>query len=209
MMILTILLALLPQTRSLVPQATSVSIGHSIRYELLLAANNDKSSTAFIPRSKADLEEVLLSDASEKLRDGDNVDESTVKYAKAIHVLPFHYSVSGYAGNLIDDYVTPYFMNSYRVVSLGDTFSTRGGEWAPQFKVVSIEGYKHQEGGSYIVGPNTRIIRTRGVVEETTNQNRDSQFQDGSARWVGCSVANGNILQQDSLQLTTGICVDV
>jgi hypothetical protein len=190
MIILAIILALLPHSRSLVPQATSVSIGHSIRYELLLAANNDKSSTAFIPRSKADLEEVLLNDASEKLRDGDNVDESTVKYAKAIHVLPFHYTVSGYAGNLIDDYVTPYFMNSYRVVSLGDTFSTRGGEWAPQFKVVSIEGYKHQDGGSYIVGPNTRIIRTRGVVEETANQNRDSQFQDGSARWVGCSVAS-------------------
>lgn len=180
---LTLFLAILLEAKCLVPQATSASIGQSIRYELLLAANNGKSNTAFIPRCKADLEDILVNDASQKLRDGDFVDESNVKFAKTIHVLPFHYSVSGYSGNLIEDYVTPYFLNSYRVVSLGDTFSTRGGEWAPQFKIVSIEGFKRQDGESYIVGPNTKIVRARGVVEES-GPNTESQFQDGSARYI-------------------------
>ena len=98
---LTLLLAILLEAKCLVPQATSASIGQSIRYELLLAANNGKSNTAFIPRCKADLEDILVNDASQKLRDGDLVDESNVKFAKTIHVLPFHYSVSGYSGNLI------------------------------------------------------------------------------------------------------------
>lgn len=182
MMFFLILFVLLPQkSQGLVPQATTVSSGHSIRYELFLAANNDNANTAFIPRNKADLEDVLLTVASEKLRDGVHVEESTVKYAKTIHVLPFQYSVIGYTGNLVEDYVTPYFMDSYRIVSCGATFSTRGGEWAPQFKVVSIEGYSQQDGDSYIVGPDTKIVRARGVVEEN-RQERDSQFQDGSAR---------------------------
>ena len=159
-----------------------MSIGHSIRYELLLAANNDKANTAFIPRNKADLEEILLTVASENLRDGTPVDESTVKYAKVIHVVPFQHSVNGYKGNLVEDYITPYFMDSYRMVSLGATFSTRGGEWAPQFKVVSIEGYQSQDCDTYIVGPDTKILRAKGVVEETGHE-RDSHSQDGSARY--------------------------
>ena len=181
MFLLALFASLLQQSKGLIPQATTVPTGHSIRYELFLAANNDKENTAFIPRNKADLEDVLLNVASANLRDGIHVEESTVKYAKTIYVLPFQYSVTGYTGNLVEDYVTPYFMDSYRIVSCGDTFSTRGGEWAPQFKIVSIEGYVQQDGDSYIVGPDTKIIRSRGVVEEN-RQERDSQFQDGSAR---------------------------
>jgi transitional endoplasmic reticulum ATPase len=120
-------------------------------------------TSGFIPRCQADLEEILLGEASEKLRQGVPVEESMVKYAKTLEILPFQYSVNGYSGDLFQDYIKPYFVDNYLKVRLGDTFSTRGGNWAPQFKVVAIEGFAKQEGEYYIVGPDTQIECRRGV----------------------------------------------
>lgn len=131
--------------------------------ESFLSCQASQMTSGFIPRCQADLEEILLGEASEKLRQGVPVEESMVKYAKTLEILPFQYSVNGYSGDLFQDYIKPYFVDNYLKVRLGDTFSTRGGNWAPQFKVVAIEGYAKQEGEYYIVGPDTQIECRRGV----------------------------------------------
>ena len=175
-----ILLALLVQSKSLLPLAAPVATGQHIRQELVLAANKCRSSVAFIPRSQADLDTILLHEASDKLRDGLTVEKSFVKYAKTLYFLPFHDTIGGFSGNLTETFVTPYFKDNYRVVSVGDTFSTRGGQWAPQFKVVSIDGHSHGHSPSYIVGPDTRIAR--GLVDESSRTSEPPQFQYGSVR---------------------------
>lgn len=173
-----LLLALLAQSKNLLPLVASVATTQSIRLDLTSAANKCRSSVAFIPRSQADLETILQYDASEKLRDGQSVESSSVKYAKTISIMPFRDSINGFSGDLTDIFVMPYFKDNYRVVSLGDTFSTRAGEWAPRFKVVSIEGHNHERGLSYIVGPDTKIAR--GLVDETLSE--PPPFQYGSVR---------------------------
>lgn len=180
MLSFTILFALLVQSKSLLPLAAPVANSQSIRHELVLAADRCRSSVSFIPRSQADLEKILLHEASDKLRDGLSVEKSFVKYAKALYFLPFHDTIGDFPGNLTEEFVTPYFKDNYRVVSVGDTFSTRGGRWAPQFKVISIDGHSHGHGLSYIIGPDTRIAR--GLVAESSRTSEPPQFQYGSVR---------------------------
>lgn len=127
--------------------------------------------TAFIPRSQADLEEVLLGVAAKQLHNGEKAEESTVKFAKTISILPFQHTVNGYSGNLYGDFIEPYFRdNHYNLIKVNDTFSTKGRAWAPQFKVLSIEGYKKQVGEYYIIGPTTEIKCGNGVVADSDRE---------------------------------------
>ncbi|EST06364.1 CDC48, N-terminal subdomain protein [Kalmanozyma brasiliensis GHG001] len=62
-----------------------------------------------------------------------------IKYGKRIHVLPFDDSVEGLTGNIFDVYLKPYFLESYRPVRKGDTFTVRGGMRAVEFKVIETD----------------------------------------------------------------------
>lgn len=62
-----------------------------------------------------------------------------IKYGKRIHVLPFDDSVEGLTGNLFDVYIKPYFLEAYRPVRKGDTFTVRGGMRAVEFKVIETD----------------------------------------------------------------------
>lgn len=62
-----------------------------------------------------------------------------IKYGKRIHVLPFDDSVEGLTGNLFDVYLKPYFLEAYRPVRKGDTFTVRGGMRAVEFKVIETD----------------------------------------------------------------------
>jgi hypothetical protein len=174
-----ILLALLVQSKSLLPLAAPAATGESIRHELALAGSKSRFYTAFIPRSQADLETMLLHEASDKLRDGLSVEQSFVKYAKTIHLAVFHNTVFGFYGNLTEAFVIPYFKDNYRVVTVGDTFSTRGSPWAAQFKVIAIDGHGRGHGASYIVGPDTNL---NGGSNSESCRSGIPPFQDGSVR---------------------------
>ncbi|PWN43301.1 putative CDC48-microsomal protein of CDC48/PAS1/SEC18 family of ATPase [Ceraceosorus guamensis] len=62
-----------------------------------------------------------------------------IKYGKRIHVLPFDDSVEGLTGNIFDVYLKPYFLEAYRPVRKGDTFTVRGGMRAVEFKVIETD----------------------------------------------------------------------
>lgn len=64
---------------------------------------------------------------------------SDIKYGKRIHVLPFDDSVEGLTGNIFDVYLKPYFLEAYRPVRKGDTFTVRGGMRAVEFKVIETD----------------------------------------------------------------------
>jgi transitional endoplasmic reticulum ATPase len=62
-----------------------------------------------------------------------------VKYGKRIHVLPIDDTVKGIGDNLLQDYLQPYFLDSYRPVCVDDTFIVRMETRAVEFKVIETE----------------------------------------------------------------------
>ena len=58
-----------------------------------------------------------------------------IKYGKRVHVLPIDDTVEGVTGNLFDVYLKPYFLEAYRPLRKGDTFTVRGAMRAVEFKV--------------------------------------------------------------------------
>jgi transitional endoplasmic reticulum ATPase len=62
-----------------------------------------------------------------------------IPYCKRIHVLPIDDTVEGLTGNLLDTFLKPYFLESYRPVTLGDLFITRYANRAVEFKVIGVD----------------------------------------------------------------------
>ncbi|KAK9506255.1 hypothetical protein O3M35_008224 [Rhynocoris fuscipes] len=62
-----------------------------------------------------------------------------VKYGKRIHVLPIDDTVEGISGNLFEVFLKPYFLEAYRPVHKGDTFTIRGKMRKVEFKVVQTD----------------------------------------------------------------------
>lgn len=79
-----------------------------------------------------------------------------IQYGKRIHVLPIDDTVEGITGNLFDIYLKPYFQESYRPVTEGETFIVRGGFRPVEFKVVGVD-----PGPYCLVAPDT-VIHTEG-----------------------------------------------
>lgn len=79
-----------------------------------------------------------------------------IKYGKRIHVLPFDDSVEGLTGNLFDVYLKPYFLEAYRPVRKGDTFTARGGMRQVEFKVVETDP------AEYCIVAQDTVIHTEG-----------------------------------------------
>lgn len=62
-----------------------------------------------------------------------------IKYAARVSCLPFSDTVEGLTGSLFDVYLKPYFLEAYRPLKKGDTFTVRGGMRQVEFKVVEME----------------------------------------------------------------------
>ncbi|PKH47725.1 hypothetical protein CRG98_050460 [Punica granatum] len=76
-----------------------------------------------------------------------------VKYGKWVHILPIDDTIEGVTGNLLDAYLKPYFLESYRPVRTGDLFLVRGGMRNVEFKVIETDP------GEYcVVAPDTEIF---------------------------------------------------
>lgn len=76
-----------------------------------------------------------------------------------IHVLPLADTVDGIEGDLLKNYLIPYFKDTYRPVKKGDLFTVKGSVQTVEFKVVASEP---NEFG--IVAPNTMIDSEGGPV---------------------------------------------
>ncbi|CAF4215121.1 unnamed protein product, partial [Adineta steineri] len=75
-----------------------------------------------------------------------------VKYGKRIKVLPIDDTVEGMTENLFEVHLKPYFLEAYRPVREGDTFITRAGMRAVEFKVIETDPSPY-----CIVAPDTVI----------------------------------------------------
>ena len=81
-------------------------------------------------------------------------------YATRVQVLPFKDSIAGLTGDLYEVYVKPYFRDRFRPLRLGDTFQSRGGMRAVEFKVTAIEGNNDGAAAELeycLVGPDTLV----------------------------------------------------
>ncbi|KAL7694902.1 Transitional endoplasmic reticulum ATPase [Lotmaria passim] len=85
-----------------------------------------------------------------------------VPYGNRIHVLPIDDTVENLSGDLFENFLKPYFLESYRPVKKGDCFICRGAMRSVEFKVVEVD-----PGDYCIVSPDT-IIHSEGdpIVRE-------------------------------------------
>ncbi|KAF7035876.1 hypothetical protein CFC21_046662 [Triticum aestivum] len=61
------------------------------------------------------------------------------KFGRRVHILPLDNTVEGIAGNLLDVYLKPYFVDAYRPLHKGDLFLVRRGMRSVEFKVMEID----------------------------------------------------------------------
>jgi len=80
-----------------------------------------------------------------------------IKYGNRIHVLPFADTVQALSGDLFEIFLKPYFLEAYRPVKKGDTFTCRGAMRVVEFKVVEVD-----PDDSCIVAPDT-VIHNEGT----------------------------------------------
>ena len=77
---------------------------------------------------------------------------SDLKFGKRIHVLPFEDTIVGVKKNLFEDFLKPYFLDSYRPIKKGDMFKVKSEDVFVEFKVIEIDPVDY-----CIVGPDTII----------------------------------------------------
>ncbi|CAF1246011.1 unnamed protein product [Rotaria sordida] len=75
-----------------------------------------------------------------------------IKRGKRIYVLPIDDSVQGIAGNLLEVYLKPYFVGTYRPIKTGDVFVVRATIRTVEFKVIETDPSPY-----CIVAPDTVI----------------------------------------------------
>ncbi|CAM72577.1 LOW QUALITY PROTEIN: putative Transitional endoplasmic reticulum ATPase [Leishmania infantum JPCM5] len=79
-----------------------------------------------------------------------------VPYGNRVHLLPIDDTVENLTGDLFENFLKPYFLESYRPVKKGDSFVCRGAMRSVEFKVVEVD-----PGDYCIVSPDT-IIHSEG-----------------------------------------------
>ncbi|KAG0274477.1 hypothetical protein BGZ95_009734 [Linnemannia exigua] len=62
-----------------------------------------------------------------------------IKYGKRIHVLPVKDSIKGFAGDLFQTFLKPYFLEAYRPLIEGDLFNVKEGGRDVEFKVIATD----------------------------------------------------------------------
>jgi transitional endoplasmic reticulum ATPase len=121
--------------------------------------------------SKIRLNEVIRKNLGEKIGDIITIHAfSDLKFGKRIHVLPFEDTILDLKKNLFDDFLKPYFLDSYRPIKKGDSFRVKCDEKSVEFKVVEIDPVDY-----CIVGPDT-IIYCEGEPLQREKQTEESEI---------------------------------
>jgi len=121
--------------------------------------------------NKIRLNEVVRKNLNVKIGDIVTIHSfSDLKFGKRIHVLPFEDTALDIKKNLFDDFLKPYFLDSYRPIKKGDSFKIKSEENFVEFKVVEIDPVDY-----CIVGPDT-IIYCEGEPLQREKQTEDSEI---------------------------------
>ena len=117
---------------------------------------------------KIRLNEVIRKNIGDKIGDIITIHAfSDLKFGKRIHVLPFEDTILDLKQNLFEDFLKPYFLDSYRPIKKGDTLKIKNHEHSVEFKIMEIDPVDY-----CIVGPDT-IIYCEGEPlqrEKTTEE---------------------------------------
>ncbi|CAN1137300.1 Cell division cycle protein 48 homolog [Linum perenne] len=98
---------------------------------------------------------------------------SNVPYGKRIHVLPFADSIEGITGDLFENFLKPYFAESYVPVRKGDVFPVVGGLRSVEFKIMETDPAEF-----CIVGDDTEIYCDGIPVVREVEESRDVGYED-------------------------------
>jgi len=121
--------------------------------------------------NKIRLNEVVRKNLNVKIGDIVTIHSfSDLKFGKRIHVLPFEDTALDIKKNLFDDFLKPYFLDSYRPIKKGDSFKIKSEENFVEFKVVEIDPVDY-----CIVGPDT-IIYCEGEPLQREKHTEDSEI---------------------------------
>lgn len=117
-----------------------------IRGDTVLVKGKKRKETVCVALNGDDVEEhkvtmnrVVRKNLRVRLGDVITIHPIDVQYGNRIHVLPFEDSIEGLEGNLFDVFLKPYFLEAYRPVRKGDTFTAKGSMRSVEFKVVECD----------------------------------------------------------------------
>jgi transitional endoplasmic reticulum ATPase len=120
--------------------------------------------------TKIRLNEVIRKNIGVKIGDIITVHAfSDLKFGKRIHVLPFEDTILNVKANLFDEFLKPYFLDSYRPIKKGDAFKIKNNEYSVEFKVMEIDPVDY-----CIVGPDT-VIYCEGEPIVRDRQTEESE----------------------------------
>jgi transitional endoplasmic reticulum ATPase len=112
----------------------------------VMVKGKKKKETVLVCTSDPSCEEgnVMVNGGARKnlaveLGDVVSIHKCDAMYGTKVCVLPFADSIEGVAGNLFEGWLKPYFSQSYRPVTVGDTFIVRRNMRAIEFKVTAVE----------------------------------------------------------------------
>ncbi|KAL0225612.1 hypothetical protein P9112_012936 [Eukaryota sp. TZLM1-RC] len=117
----------------------------------------------------------------------------SIEYGAKIHVLPYSDTIEGLTGNLFDTFLKPYFLEAYRPVREGDTFTCFGAMRQVEFKVVKTEPSPY-----CIVSPDTEIFADGEPIER---EEEDSMEEIGYDDIGGVRKQLGQIREMVELPL--------
>ncbi|KAL7430844.1 hypothetical protein ACHAXM_002382 [Skeletonema potamos] len=130
--------------------------------------------------SKVKINKVLRLNLRVKLGDVITVQRGglNIPFGKHIHILPIEDTVETVSGNLFEVYLKPYFLEAYRPVKKGDTFTVRTVE----FKIVEVDP------SPYCIVAQDTVIHSEG--EPLKRDTQDDMFRNdiGYDDVGGCSA---------------------
>lgn len=108
-------------------------------------------------------------------------------------MLPFADSIEGLSGNITQTYLIPYFKESFRPVSKGDTFVVRGAMKAVEFKIVDVDPPER-----CIVVNNTMLFDEGEAIDREADEAQDGVGYDDIG---GCRKQMAKIREMIELPL--------
>eukprot|EP01028_Stygiella_incarcerata_P013181 TRINITY_DN815_c0_g1_i2.p1 TRINITY_DN815_c0_g1~~TRINITY_DN815_c0_g1_i2.p1 ORF type:complete len:709 (-),score=208.22 TRINITY_DN815_c0_g1_i2:1531-3657(-) len=91
-----------------------------------------------------------------------------IKYGTKVHVLPYEDTIEGLTGDIFEAFLKPHFLESYRPVHKGDSFTVQGGMRTVEFKVVGVE-----PGEFCLVAPSTQIFTDGEPIKREDEERLD------------------------------------
>ncbi|KAL0217945.1 hypothetical protein RCL1_008794 [Eukaryota sp. TZLM3-RCL] len=102
---------------------------------------------------KVKMNRVVRNNLRVRVADVVGIYSTSVEYGQKVHILPYEDTIEGLTGNLFESFLKPYFLEAYRPVREGNTFTCPGAMRTVEFKIVKTEPAPF-----CIVSPDTQIF---------------------------------------------------